>query len=550
MQEINTSIRLGFDALLKISSDGTILSSMVGHKNIFGQDPVPLCVPGGFESYFEHAPDLLFTFNLFRVDRNFQQSSFIYVNISQDGLRDNWVSIRLTRTEGHSEVWAFINDANDIIAQLNQAKFEATHDLLTGMPNRAALFSELTRLCKDKAEGVPFGLVALDLDGFKQINDAFGHLTGDKFLQEIAHRLRRELSPDVSAYRLGGDEFAFLVKSNNLESDVLQFANRILLDCAMPGSLPGIFTSTSGSIGVSLFPEHATAAEALLGAADIAMYQAKNQGKNRVVFYKPEASRAAKKHVELAANMQSAVNEGEFCLHYQPIFTPNRELVGCEALMRWTKPDGTSISPLDFIPVAEQTGLIKLLGTWALKSASQQMKQWSSAGHQSGNPYVSVNVSSHQFSAPNFIAQVNNALKLSELPPSQLQLEITESALLADPERTAGLLRTLRDLGIRLAIDDFGTGYSSLAYLRNFPVNVLKIDRSFIKNILDDKANRAIVTAVISLAGELDMEVVAEGVETQEQLEYLKSKGVSSIQGWLFGKAQPVKEFHSNYFQA
>jgi diguanylate cyclase (GGDEF)-like protein len=412
----------------------------------------------------------------------------------------------------------------------------ATHDALTGLPNRS-LLSDRVRMAIAQARrtGRGFSVVALDLDGFKKVNDALGHPVGDALLRVAAMRLSDTLRDVDTLARVGGDEFVAVLSGAKSEAEIQIIARRMISTMQLPFEIESHTLYVGTSIGAAVFPDHGDSEVKLLAHADTAMYRAKETGKARCVIYSHEKFTQAEHDVSMEAAMFQAVRDGEFSLHYQPIVDArSRQIMGFEALMRWSRPGEGMVPPSQFIPMAESNGLINLLGAWALKAACVQIKRFEEVA---GRPlYVSVNVSPRQFRNDRFLDIMDEALKLSGLPGQQLLLEITEGILMSDPEHAEALLTSMIARDVRIAIDDFGTGYSSLAYLKRFPIATLKIDRAFIKDLPESVKDAAICNVVLSLANHLNLNTVAEGVENEEQLQFLAKHGCDLIQGYLTGR--------------
>lgn len=423
----------------------------------------------------------------------------------------------------------------------NQQKTEerlrhmATHDELTNLPNRALLADRLSmNMAQSRRTNIGFSVIALDLDGFKKVNDALGHAVGDALLRVAAGRLRETLRDVDTLARVGGDEFVAVLPGAVDEVEIQNVARRMISAIQLPFEINNNTLYVSASIGVAIYPMHGDSEVKLLAHADAAMYRAKETGKARCIVYNELAFNRIEHDVSMEAAMFDAVRNGEFLLHYQPIVdAQTRQIMGFEALMRWMRPDIGLVPPNQFIPMAEDNGLINLLGAWALKSACVQLKRFEeAAGRQL---YVSVNVSPRQFRNDQFLGMMDDALKLSGLEGHQLMLEITEGILMSDPEHAEALLNKIAARGVRIAIDDFGTGYSSLIYLKRFPIAALKIDRVFIRDLPTSVKDAAICNVILSLAGNLSLQTVAEGVENEQQLEFLSSQGCSLIQGFHTG---------------
>ncbi len=410
-----------------------------------------------------------------------------------------------------------------------------THDELTNLPNRALLADRLSmNMAQSRRTDIGFSVIVLNLDGFKKVNDALGHMIGDALLRIAAGRLRETLRDVDTLARVGGDEFVAVLPGTIDEMEIQSVARQMISAIQLPFELNGNTLHVSASIGVAIYPIHGDSEVKLLAHADTAMYRAKETGKARCIIYNELAFNRIEHDVSMEAAMFEAVRNGEFLLHYQPIVdAQTRQIMGFEALMRWMRPDIGMVPPSQFIPMAEDNGLINLLGAWALKSACVQLKRFEeAAGRQL---YVSVNVSPRQFRNDQFLGMMDDALRLSGLEGHQLMLEITEGILMSDPEHAEALLSKIAARGVRIAIDDFGTGYSSLIYLKRFPIAALKIDRAFIRDLPTSVKDAAICNVILSLAGNLSLQTVAEGVENEQQLEFLSRQGCSLIQGFHTG---------------
>ena len=422
----------------------------------------------------------------------------------------------------------------------------AFFDVLTGLPNRS-LFQERFVAALDRArrEAGRVALLFLDLDRFKDINDTLGHATGDQILAAVAARLKRGVRSSHLLARLGGDEFVVLVPDLNDERSVGSFAHAILDLLGPPFEVDGKELFISTSIGIALFPGDGTDGDTLLQRADMALYAAKEQGRNAFRFYSEEMNLRAHERRSMEDSLHRALANGEFFLEYQPqVELHNGTVFGVEALVRWEHPEEGLISPDRFIPVAEETGLIRRIGEWVLRTACLQCRFWGEIGLPPVR--VAVNVSGHQFNQPGFIEMVDRVLEETGLDPTRLELELTESSLLEGAQDTIMSLIDLKVRGIHLAIDDFGTGYSSLSYLKHFPIDRLKIDRSFVRDIVSDLDDRSIVEAIIAMAHSLGLRVLAEGVEREEELELLQERGCDEVQGYWFGRpmaAETVERF-------
>ena len=420
----------------------------------------------------------------------------------------------------------------------------AHHDPLTQLPNRTLLTINLTHAIDLAARNHHrIALLMLDLDRFKDVNDSFGHQIGDVLLEEVARRLRQRVRSSDTICRLGGDEFTVLIEGNPTLHDVEHLSEDILQLLKVPFYLPnGREVIISTSIGISLYPEHGQTPKDLLQQADAAMYRAKAHGRNCFRYFSDELTRAAEQRLDLEVRLQRALRQNELRIYFQPqIEISSNRIIGAEALVRWQDPVHGLISPAQFIPVAEETGLIKQLGEWVLLETCRQGKEWQQKGLPAIN--LAVNISPAQFRNSNILASVLNALNQTDYPASLLELELTESALMTHENEAVEILSALRKYGIRLAIDDFGTGYSSLAYLKRFPLDALKIDKSFVDDIPHQKDDMEIAATIVAMAKTLRLKVLAEGVETAEQLAFLKSQGCDRYQGYLMSPPVPADKF-------
>jgi diguanylate cyclase (GGDEF)-like protein/PAS domain S-box-containing protein len=424
----------------------------------------------------------------------------------------------------------------------------ATHDTLTGLPNRSLLHERLQRMLESCAPERSVAVMFLDLDRFKEVNDSFGHEHGDILLCEVAARLRRVLRPADVVARLGGDEFVVAAEcaggAMGGEHAAAAIAAKLLEVLTLPVTVGAQDVVVGASIGISMYPRDAATRELLFQTADTAMYRAKAEGRNRYRFFEPAMTVAARARMALELSLRPALAREEFELHYQPrVDLRSMAVVGMEALIRWRHPQQGMVPPQQFIGIAEETGLINPIGRWVLREACRQTRRLID---EFGRPIrVSVNVSARQLAQQGFVAEVREALADAGLAPSALELELTESAVIDDLERTAAMLGELQALGVKLAVDDFGTGYSGLAYLRRLPIDVLKLDRSFVMQ--DDGRISAFdfVKAFVDMAHALQMSVVAEGVETTEVLDFLRAASCDEAQGYLLGRPLPLAELRA-----
>jgi diguanylate cyclase (GGDEF)-like protein len=424
-----------------------------------------------------------------------------------------------------------------------QLRHLATHDALTGLPNRVLLDDRLTQaMAHAQRDGHGFAVVMFDLDRFKVVNDSFGHRAGDQLIKEVAQRLASVGRATDTVARLGGDEFLIIVDTIGQREDAEEIARRAVEALQAPIRLGDVDIHTSSSIGIAFYPTDGQSVETLIANADAAMYCAKQRGRNNIQWYAPGMNSVTQEKVKLESDLHEALALGQFELHYQPkVDTATGSIHGAEALVRWQHPERGLISPGEFIPLAEECGLIDAIGEWVVREACRQARAWQLAGMAPMR--VAVNLSAFQFRHGNLLHMIRSALHAAELDPRLLEVEITESALMSDPETSVTILEQLSRMGVVVSVDDFGTGYSSMSYLRRFPIDKLKIDRGFISELLSRPDDASIVTAIVSLAHSLRLKVVAEGVETTEQLDLLKSLGCDQYQGFCFSPAVPPVEF-------
>jgi diguanylate cyclase (GGDEF)-like protein len=430
------------------------------------------------------------------------------------------------------------------IALRNEAKRLANHDALTGLPNRILLQDRTEQaLQKARRNHSRVAMLLLDLDNFKVVNDSMGHSVGDLVLQEVASRLSRSLRVVDTVSRQGGDEFILLLPEVIGFDAVGDFAERVLATISSPFSIQANRYDLSASIGISVFPEDSDDLESLYRHADSAMYQAKLSGRNRYCFFSLHIESSMRARHLLERHMRSALEDGVFEVFYQAkVDARQNQIIGMEALIRWRNHDGVLVSPADFIPLAEETGLIIPIGKYVLLQACNDARVLRELGHDIS---ISVNISVVQFREESFLDMVKGVLVESGLEAESLELEITEGVLARDIDNARETLFHLKALGVRISIDDFGTGYSSLAYLKRFPIDVLKIDQGFVRDMLTDKSDSAIIEAIIKLGQALGLELVAEGVETQEQANALLRQGCQIMQGYLYCRPIPFAQICS-----
>jgi len=459
------------------------------------------------------------------------------------------ISLGFWNDENESHGIAYVHDLRERKGFEESLRHRATHDELTGLPNRWMFNLQLSQaLTQAKRTGRHVAVLMLDLDDFKAVNDSFGHEVGDELLVLVSQRLGAALRQSDTLARLGGDEFAILLADMQSTDEAMAVAAKLIATMGKTYTLIGQEIHSSGSIGIAFYPGDGQNADALLRFADMAMYQAKRSVHGSYACYSPQFELRAQENMRVQVRLKEALNNGRLTLFYQPKMAANGEtMLGAEALLRWHDDELGDVSPARFIPVAESTGLILPISAWVLETACQQIAAWQCAG----TPLqVAVNFSAHQFRQGNVADQVRAVLQRTGAPAHLLEIEITESIAMEQPEAAHAELSALVALGCSVALDDFGTGYSSLAYLKSFPVSVLKIDRTFVKDIAADQGDAKICRAIIALAHSLDMTLVAEGVETPAQLAFLRNLGCEVYQGWLFAKAMPVSELTARLLES
>lgn len=439
-------------------------------------------------------------------------------------------------------VFAVARDVTDVRLVQKQLEFQASRDPLTALPNRRLFRDRIERgMALARRNGQRVAVLLIDIDDFKDVNDTRGHSIGDDLLKCIAQRLVDALRECDTVARIGGDEFGVLLEDLSAGADVYPLAEKLLLAVTMPMLLEDVELNVSCSIGISTFPDDSESTDILLRNADTAMYRAKESGKNNYQCFTSDMNAAVQRRVDLGNHLRNALSRSEFFLQYQPqVDLDTGTIIGVEALLRWNSVGLGAVSPIEFIPVAEDTGLILPIGKWVLHEACSQAVSW----YKQFGFYVSVavNLSARQFRDGDIVAEIENALMTTGLPPALLELELTESLLVRDPGRVAETLRSLKMLGVTIAIDDFGTGYSSLSYLKQFPLDYLKIDRSFVTGLPGDRNDEAIVRSIIALSHSLGLKVIAEGVETREQMSFLRQMGCNEIQGYLVSRPKTVTD--------
>jgi diguanylate cyclase (GGDEF)-like protein len=432
-----------------------------------------------------------------------------------------------------------------LITALNDMEYMAYHDSLTGLTNRRLFEEKLSKeIVTASSNNKKIAVLFLDLDNFKNINDTLGHTFGDLLLKNVAKRIKECISKNDLISREGGDEFTILLTRIDKYEDILYMAKKLQNNILKNFTINGIEVRITASIGVSIYPDHDVIAENLIKYADIAMYRAKENGKNGIEVYLPKMKDIISKKMLLENALRKAIDRNEFLVYFQPQININtKNLIGFEALIRWNSNDLGMVSPAEFIPLAEESGLIIPIGEWILKRACEQLVLWHNQGFQ---PFkISVNISHIQFKSEDLVKVIRRIIKETNIDPKFIELEITESVAMFNEELIISKLNQLKNLGVQIAIDDFGTGYSSLSYLKKFPVNTLKIDQTFVRDMFMNNESLSLVAGIISMAHNMRFKVIAEGVETNEQLMYLGSVGCDVAQGYLFSKPLPANQLQS-----
>lgn len=442
---------------------------------------------------------------------------------------------------GKSCAVLFLRDVSTIHRMEEQMQFQATHDTLTGLTNRWQFMQSLTQVLAISARSQRvMWLLLLDLDDFKAINDGHGHAAGDQVLVEVTRRLRSVLRSGEVLGRMGGDEFTILLPELAQPQDISRVAEKLIAVLSQPYRVNGYEVFSGASVGGACYPGDAQDGPTLMRYADMAMYRAKASGRNTYALYRPVMGLQMAERLHIHERLKLAISKGELTLHYQPqVDVRSGQMVGVEALLRWYDQDFGEVPPSRFIPVAESTGLILPLGDWVLEAACRQLAAWVRTGSR---VRMAINLSVHQFRQPSLCERLAKLIATYQLPPELIELEITESQAMAEPEQAQLVLKSLHAMGVGLALDDFGTGHSSLSYLRVLPVSRVKIDRLFMQHIPERTDDATLVQAVISLAHTLGLEVVAEGVETAAQLQFLRQHQCETYQGWFYAKALPASE--------
>jgi len=569
---------LAFDITAQKRAEQALRESEQRYRGIVEDTPVLICrfLPGGeitfvneaYCRYFEKTAEELvgstFLTLIPEKDREIvmRNINFLTVDsptqshdhrvVTPEGMTrwQRWTNRALFDKEGNTVAYQAIGD--DITERKRAEElieYQATFDTLTDLPNRRLLLDRLVQaLARCRRHGHKGALLFLDLDQFKHINDSLGHPVGDALLQEVSKRLKKELREEDTSARLGGDEFVVLFSevSDNPEKAAQQAqagAEKIQTELSAPYTIHNHKLHVTTSIGIAMFPMEDESADDILRHADTAMYQAKKAGRNTIRFFLPSMQLAAEQRLRLQNDLRQALLRDEWQLHFQPQVDASGNIIGAEALLRWQHPERGYIAPDYFIPVAEETGQILAIGKWVLESALSRLKAWTDDIAESPLRNLAINVSPRQFREADFVLQIERVLGKTGADPNRLTLELTESIFVENLEDTVQKMMILKRLGVRFSLDDFGTGYSSLAYLKRLPLDEIKIDRSFVCDITTDPSDANLVETMITMAEHLGLEVVAEGVETEEQLRFLLGKGCRLFQGYHFSRPQPEKDF-------
>lgn len=549
------------DAIVYVNIDREVININPAFSEIFGFDINDLTgkkTSFFYESIEEYERQGRARYNL-SADKKALPYEVIYRKKSGEIFPGETLGTTIKNTE--DEIIGYIGIIRDISerkAAADEIEHLAFYDPLTDLPNRRLLLDRLEQSVSNRIRHKQHGaLILLDIDNFKTLNDTLGHSVGDQFLVEVATRLRASVREGDTVARHGGDEFVLILE--NLNDDTLAavqaeiVASKILRTLSQPYLLDlnadGELKSSHGyhctsSIGIALFRDHSISAAELIKRADTAMYQAKANGRNALCFFDPEMQEVVIALASLEEDLHQAVRDDQFCLYYQPQVDVAGKCIGAEALIRWQHPDRGMVPPDEFIPLAENTGLILPIGQWVIETACAQLVAWERLPAMS-QLTLAVNVSARQFHHKDFVEGILSTIRLTGADPAKLKLELTESLLLEDVEDIIAKMSALKDKGVSFSLDDFGTGYSSLSYLKRLPLDQLKIDRSFVMDVMTDPNDAAIARTIVALAKSMEMTVIAEGVETEEQREFLAHNGCTTYQGYLFSRPLPIEDFYS-----
>jgi len=483
-------------------------------------------------------------YNNIQLAKSQKKNSFTSKHRLSDGsIKDVEVHAGSITVNKKTRLLSIINDVTKRKEAEKMIKRLAYFDSLTALPNRKMFFDSFHKaIAEAKQNNSKFALLYIDLDSFKDINDSFGHPVGDQLLVKVAKRFKKNLHKNNSVFRLGGDEFAIIVKNISTQEEASIVAEKLLCLLKAPFNLEDNNLFSFASIGISMYPDDGLNVDTLLKNSDIAMYQAKNNGKNNYSFYTSKMNEAAKRKLEIETNLRYALKNKELSIFYQPKIDFNSgEITGAESLIRWFPNEEKTISPSEFIPIAETSGLILEIDRWVLLTVCTQLKQWEELGYQ--DQKISVNISGMHFKQGRILKTLEDILDKIKIPPRSLEIEITEGIFLENHDESTLILKQLQSMGIDVSIDDFGTGYSSFSYLKNLPISTLKIDKSFICNSAINSGDATITKAIIVMAKLLNLKVIAEGVETMEQVSLLHAEGCHEMQGYYFAKPMPVNRY-------
>ncbi|WP_313801414.1 EAL domain-containing protein [Cytobacillus sp.] len=547
-QRYRSIVDHNLDGIISVDLKGSILEVNPAGNQLIGYTEKQLTKRSIFNLIKEQdIPDFR---NLFDITKNGYPSESLDIHFVHR--KGHYLSIHLktvpivinTEIEG---IYVIIKDISEQAENAETIRYMAFHDQLTGLLNRRALLRDLDKYILDaKKSGKEIALLSIDLDRFKYVNDTLGHLVGDEILKKVAERLCEFRHKNYFVYRQGGDEFIILLPGTD-RSKARRFAQNILARFTSSFYLHSKEYYITPSIGVSMYPNDGNNAEALIKNADEALFRVKEKGKAHFQFYRSEMNSIINNVVELETFLRKAIDKNELTLYYQPqIDLMTKSITSYEALLRWNNYELGFISPADFIPLAEDTGLIIPIGTWVIETACKQISEWSDKGKKGFK--VAINISPKQFQQHSLLTIIQKAIEKHRIDPKYLEIEITEGAM-QDTKDTAPILSGLKDLGVSISVDDFGTGYSSLSYLKQFPIDVLKIDKSFVKDVHINKKDAAITTTIIHLGRSLGMEVIAEGVENEEQAHFLLNANCHKAQGFLYSKPLPAEEIEINYLK-
>jgi diguanylate cyclase (GGDEF)-like protein/PAS domain S-box-containing protein len=545
-QHYRSIVDHNLDAILSIDLDGKILDANPSAENLTGyseqelrQKSIDQLILPGHLSYFEELLIKTKTGNaLESMDCRFQH---------QEGrvLTVHLKTVPIIVFQQIKGIYVIMRDISEQAKQAETLKYMAFHDQLTGLLNRRALIEDLENgLELAKRANSEFALISIDLDRFKYLNDTLGHLVGDELLKKVAGRLSETRSTNVSVYRQGGDEFMILILESN-RKEVARYAEKILTKFKQSFYVNTEEYYISPSIGISMYPVDGVDSETLIKNADEALFQVKERGKAHYQFYRPDMNSMINHVVSLENHLRKAIEKQELILQYQPqIDLSTIQINSFEALIRWNSKEFGFIPPSEFIPLAEETGLIIPIGNWIIETVCKQIKDWNDKGFQ--DLRIAINISPKQFQQTNLVNCFQTMIRKYKIKPSYLEIEITEGAM-ENKKEIISILKSLKEIGLTISVDDFGTGYSSLSYLKKFPIDVLKIDQSFIKDILTNEKDAAITTTIIHLGRSLGLEVIAEGVENREQMEFLLNAHCHKAQGYFFARPLKVEDIEKMY---